>query len=247
MAAFLDLLSSGSAFVCTIPSAFSWRLRFQTDDQLLPQAKRRSIESKIQELAKELGISKTIELIEKRNLATGAQAQGIGSFSSRIGIVIDPDLANALPEAELEFVLAHELSHIKANDNLWIGVFPSIAGVITTLAMSTLFPSLAADFSISIVSLSAVPGIAVSTIALFSLSKWREECADKLGFSACSCNAKKAAPAFFDRIRVGQARLRDNDVLKRFLFTEDGESRLDVLHPPLASRVQYLRDLNSQT
>lgn len=217
MTTFLNLCSGGSMFLSTIPGSFSWRLRLQKDDKLLSSTKRRHIESEVQELASKLEINKPIELIEKKGLMTGAQAQGIAFFSGRAGIAIDPDLVYEMSEAELEFVIAHELSHIKANDLIWMGAVPSIVGVITTLAMSNLFPSSAAYFSPIVVatlmvsSPAAIGGLSVSVIALALFSKWREECADKLGFSICSDAAQKAAPEFFDKIRTSQIEHRNND------------------------------------
>jgi Zn-dependent protease with chaperone function len=254
MTTFLNLFSAGSTLFSAIPGSFSWRLRFQKDDKLLSTDKRNQIESKIQELAQKLGISKPIELIEKKGLMTGAQAQGIAFFSGRAGIAIDPDIAHVIPEAELEFVIAHELSHIKANDAMWMGVASSIVGLITTLAMSILFPSSVA-FSSTVATLiltspAALVGLLVSVIALVVFSKWREECADKLGFSVCSDAAQKAAPQFFDSMRASQIEYRNNEegsclsrMWRRFLITEDGECRLDILHPSLKTRIKYLQSI----
>lgn len=238
----------------TIPGSFSWRLRLQKDDKLLSATKRGFIESKVQELASKLGINKPIELIEKKGLMGGAQAQGIAFFSSRAGIAIDPDLADSMPEAELEFLIAHELSHIKANDLIWMGAVSSIVGVITTLAMSNLFPSSAAYFSPIVVatsmisSLAALVGVSVSVIASALFSKWREECADKLGFSVCSDAAQKAAPQFFENIRTSQIEYRNDEkgsclskLWRKFLITEAGDVRFDVLHPSLKTRIKYLQ------
>jgi Zn-dependent protease with chaperone function len=216
--------------------------------------KRNQIELKIQELAQKLGISKPIELIEKKGLLTIAQAQGIAFFSCRAGIAIDPDIADVMPEAELEFLLAHELSHIKTNDNMWMGVVPGIVGIVATLAMSILFPSSIAFSSIVatliLTSPAALVGLSVSVIAFVILSKWREECADKLGFSVCSDAAQKAAPQFFDSIRTAQIEYRNDEegsylsqLWRKFLITEAGEFRFDVFHPSLNTRINYLQQI----
>lgn len=253
MATFLNLLSGGMILTAVVPGIFSWRLRFQKDDKHLNQNKRTRLELKIQELAKKLEINKPIELIEKRNLWCGAEAQGLALFSCRAGIAIDPDLVNAIPVDELEFLIAHELSHIKANDLISMGVIPSAIGVLTTLAMSLLFPATAANFSpmvamLLIPSPAALVGVSVSAITFALFSKWREKCADKLGRSICSDAAKKTAFHFYDRVRRLQFEYRNDEncsfcskILRRFLFSEDGDFRLDVLHPPLSTRIKYLQ------
>lgn len=238
----------------TIPGAFSWRLRFQKDDKFLSIDKRNYLESKTQELSQKLGISKPIELIEKEGSMTGAQAQGTVFFSGRAGIVIDPEVVYDMSEAELEHLLAHELSHIKANDLIWMGAISGIVGAIATLAVSTLFPSSATYFSpivmmtLMVSSPAAVVGCSVSGIAFACFSKWREECADKLGLSICSDAAQKAAPKFFDAMRTSQIEYRNDEEgsclskwWRRFLITEDGDSRFDIFHPSLKTRIKYLQ------
>ncbi len=151
----------------------------------------------------------------------GAQAEGVSLFSGRAGIAINPDLVDEISGGQLEFLLAHELSHIKANDLIWMGGVLSIVGVITTLAMSILFPSSAAYFSpivmatLMVSSPAAVVGLSVSLVALVFFSKWREECADKLGFSVCSDAAQKAAPQFFEKIRTAQIEYRNDEEGKK--------------------------------
>jgi Zn-dependent protease with chaperone function len=94
----------------------------------------------------------------------------------------------------------------------------------------------------------AALGLAVSIIALSFFSKWREECADKVGFSICSKAAQQAAPILFYKVKLAQVIYRNNPevsyftrLMRKLLFTEDGESRLDILHPSLEDRANYLR------
>lgn len=252
MTTFFNLVYSGSLIFSAIPGSFSWRLRFQEDDKRLSRGKRKAIESKIQELALKLEINKPVELIEKKGLVAGFQAQGIAFFSGRAGIALDPDLAEEVTEDELEFLIAHELSHIKANDLLWMGVVSGVVGMITTLAISILFPASVA-FSSSFATMmlgspAGLLGLSVSVIAFAIFSQWRESSADKLGFSICSESAQKAATGFFDKVRTSQINFRNDKngsyfskLLRRFVITEDGDFRLDVLHPRLKTRVEYLQ------
>jgi Zn-dependent protease with chaperone function len=252
----LDILCPCSILLGSIPATLSWRLRLQKDDKLLNATKRSSVESKIQELAKKLGINKPIELIEKKGLLGPAQAQGVAFFSGRAGIAINPDTVDKTPEEELEFLIAHELAHIKANDAIWTGVVPSIIGVIMTSALSILFLSSAAYFSPIVmatlmVTYPAAVCLSVSFVAFSIFSKWREECADKLGLSVCSDAAQKAAPKFFDKIRTSQIEYRNRKegpclsrLLRRCLITGGGDVRFDIFHPSLETRIKYLQPVS---
>jgi Zn-dependent protease with chaperone function len=258
MTTILDLFSGGSILFAAIPGSFSWRLRFQKDDRILSIEKRICIESKIQELAQKLEISKSIELIEKKGKFAGLQAQGIELFYGRAGIAIDPELVKVISEEQLEFLLAHELAHIKANDHLWMCVASSIVGIITTLAMNILFQLLGVYFSPNVsrllgISPAAAIGLSISHIALAFFSKWREECADKLGISICSDAAQTAAPTFFDSLKTFYIECRNSEedpylfrLLVRFLITSDGDVRFDIYHPSLKTRINYLQFNNGQ-
>lgn len=257
----LSLFSGcGGFFFGIIPGSCSWRLHFQEDDKLLNKEKRDYIELKIQEIAQKLKISKPIELIERKGLITIAQAQGVAIFSGRIGIAIDPELADEMSEAELEFIIAHELSHIKTNDHILLWAIPGLVGVITNLAIRILFPSFSSITFSPIVkttiirSPAALAAQIVSVITFVFFSKWREECADKLGFSICSDAAQKAASKSFDKIRIAQIEYRNikegsylSRLWRKFLITKDGEFRLGILHPSLKSRINYLQTRESNT
>jgi Zn-dependent protease with chaperone function len=259
MATYLNLLSGASFFLAAIPGSISWRLRFQKDACLLDSRIKKFIESKIKEFALKLGISKEVELREIKDLMGYAQAQGNAIWPGRIGIVIDSELANKASQDQLEFLIGHELSHIKANDAIWMATAASSVGVITTLAMSILFPSSAAYFSKLVIctfmvsSPAAAIGLTASSIAFVFFSKRREECADRLGFAICSKAAKQAAPQFFEKIIKEHLEDRDNQkdtywlrLLTRILITKEGNDRLDLFHPSLTKRVEYLKQLNEK-
>jgi Zn-dependent protease with chaperone function len=258
MTTLLNLFYGGSMLLSAIPGSFSWRLRFQESENELSKYKREQINEKIENLAKNLEIRKPIELVQKKGLVTIAQAQGLALFSSRAGIVLDPNIVCRLPEVQLEFLIAHELSHIKANDHMWIGVVSGIVGIITTSAMSILFPSSVA-FSSTVATFIQIPpaalvGLSLSAIALINFSKWREECADKRGFSVCSDDSQEAAPEFFETIRTSQRMYRNDKkgsslskLWRKFLITKAGDARFDVLHPSLTTRIGYLTELREKT
>lgn len=257
MNTFINLLSATSGSIgASILGSCAWRLHIQKDEKFLSHHQRNQIETKMQELAKKLGLSKPIELIEISGCAGIAQAQGINIFSGKIGIAIDPLVVRDLPEEQIEFLLSHELSHIKANDYLWLGL-SSAVGAITTLGISKLFPSSSELFPKSVIAVTkaaspaAAAGLAASAVALSLISKWREENADKLGFYVCSDTAKKGAVDLFKTIKAAQIEYRNADdgsslskAVRKCSITEDGNSRTDFMHPKLQERISYLEPLS---
>lgn len=256
MATFLNLCSGGAAFASNL-GVFPWRFYLQKDDKLLSADKRGLLESTTQELTRKLGIRKPVELMEKKGLICGtAQAQGVELFSARAGLAIDPDWIGNLSEAEHEFILAHELSHIKQNDVMWLGIASGVVGVITTLAMCILFPwSATYYFSevalaiLTITSPAALTGQFVSIIACAFFSQWMEKRADKLAMTVCSESARKSAPALIKRAMQDQIEHRNKEgnclsmLWRRCLINEDGDVRIDIFHPSCSSRIDYLTPL----
>lgn len=277
MATCLNLLSGGSIILISLNGIFPWRLHCQKDAKTFDKPIRNWMDKKVQELAGKLNISKPIELIEVPGLfATDAQAQGIAILKGRAGIAIDSPPKKDISEeeveeeidveqtynnlAETEFILAHELAHIKGNDVLWMGIAPAIIGAITTLAVSILFPQSAIYFSplvMSVVMISspaAAIGLTVSILALIFFSRWLEERADKLGFSVCSPQAQEAASKVFEDLRLANIAHRNNEkgsfiskLWNKVLITKDGDTRWDVMHPSLKTRVNYLNLSYQQT
>ena len=247
MTFYYNLLCSGSLSFAAIPTSLAWRLHLQKDDRILDIAQRNFIELKAQELATKLGINKRIEILEKSHLLGLAQAQGLAIFSTRAGIAINPQLFETLTESQTEFILAHEIAHIKANDFLTIFLIPGLIGMLTHLAISFLVPAYAVFVPLLGTSISATLGALASYLSLVFVSRWREECADKLGYSNCSLAAQIAGPGFFENAILGQQQLREQEgpwytrLFNKVAFTEEGDFRLDFLHPPLTTRVNYLR------
>jgi Zn-dependent protease with chaperone function len=80
-------------------------------------------------------------------------------------------------------------------------------------------------------------------------SRWREECADKLAFSVCSDEGKKGSYKLFEKIQKKQKAYRNESGLdytsslwRKIKVDHEGNSRLDLLHPPLSYRVRYLKE-----
>ncbi len=244
-------LCSGSLFgLKLIPGVFAIKLRCQENNV----ERVKYLEPIIQELAKKLEFSKPIELMETDNPGLAIGCTGVGLFG-RAGIIINPEFACDLNLDELEFILAHELAHIKANDYLRLCTAICVAGVISTLAASILVPSTAVYFTPAVIVLTKVSSPAAMVGQITSLfvksiySKRREKCADLLALSICSNEGKKAASDFFEKMRQSQLSYRNRNMednsfsslYKKITITKDGNTRLDIFHPSLKERSEYLK------
>jgi len=245
----LNLLSVAILIWKTIPDALSWRLYCQKDARSLDQKKRGDLESKVQSLANKLAINKPIQLIEITDITPPMKTQGNALLPGKAGIAFDPEFADQISEEEFEFWMAHQLVHIKANDFVWFAVVPIAIGVITTIAMSVLFPSSATHFSIPGIynSHAAAIGIIASAISIIFFSRWREASADKLGSSICSEAVKKAGLAAFNSMAKDNIEYRNeggisllSSLWRKFLLTSDGNSRFNILYPSIQTRITYL-------
>jgi hypothetical protein len=240
MTIFWDTLRvSACSLLASLANTLAIKERFSGDERLLSRGKRDFLESKIKELSHKLGITKQIEIKEVTGQQT-ATAYGCVFLPTVAGILIDPNFASESSEAELEFVLAHELVHIQQNDIPWVLSLMSIAAVITTIALHIFFPT----------SLALMEGVKTGifvTVLLVTrvvVAPGREEQADRLGFAICSRAAQKAAPLYFEKERMKNIAMRDYEqsFFSHFTISEEGDDLLSFFHPPLTQRIKYLQD-----
>lgn len=249
MTIFLPAVPLAALAIGIIPNGLlAFRLRFQKDARILNPEKRLLLEEKVRILSENIGIKKKLELREIKGLKTGAQAMGNSLLPGRAGMAIDPLLFDTLPEEQQEFILAHEIAHLKKNDTLSLFFVPALIGVISTVALCILFPPLAVVYPIWGAGATYI-GIAISLVAFTIFSRWREKCADKIGQSICSQQAKEAGPQFFEDIRQMQIEWRNEEdisklskLFRKIMISKEGNFRLDsLLHPSLKARIKYLR------
>lgn len=223
-----------------LPQAFyPFRLHLLKDQKLLNSDQRTQLENKIKQLAESLGINKKINVVERKSVWSTAQAQGSALFPGKAGILIDVMIWNEFTEGEREFVLAHELAHIKNNDVAFGFCTCFLVQVVTTVALSILFPPLGVVHSLFWGNKALIIGCAAALVAFSIFSKWREECADKLALSVCSKQGVEGAVTFFAPMEQDTSRL---NIFERIWYTEEGETRLNILHPSVAKRRAYCKD-----
>lgn len=252
----MNVLISGLINLLVLPATFPWQLNFSKEVRFLSEATRKELEEKIKHLTDKMGIKKEIVLMELDGSLTSAEAMGCCLLPGKAGIGIYPGFIE-ISEGEQEFILAHELSHIKNNDMLSSPIFSGFVHVISTVAIGILFPSTIVPFSswlgyMGSYSPAVASGCFISIVAMIVFNRWREERADIAGFAACSDQGKKGALSVFQK-KCGKNLTLRNDLfapwymilLKSLLISPKGDDRLDLLHPLLSSRIKNLQQCAS--
>lgn len=230
-----------------VPAFSVLRFCSKKDEKILPAKKRLELEILVNTLAEKIGIKKHIEIKEVSNFSAGAQAFGSNLLPVSPAIILDPELFVSISPSEQEFLIGHELSHIKYDDLLKMSVVSGLLGVISTVALKVLFPSLAI-FSISLGSSpAAFIGFVVSSVALIMYSRKSEEQADKTSFSLCSHRNKNGGAKLFKRVQKNAISVRNEEgcsfwsnLWHKIAITNEGNTRYDIMHPSLTSRIKYL-------
>lgn len=233
-------------FLSSLPVFFPRSLFCEKETKGLTPQKKNEIQSKIAQLSSLLKINKTVELFEKQSFFLIAQAQGINLLCGRAAVAINPNKCNDMPDNQIEFILAHELSHIKANDALWLSTILTI----TVLASDILSPFNFLTYGVPLLLCSIATTILSITVFIVTaafFSKWIEKRADLSAISICSDKAKAESVSFFQQIKKNHILYRNeqniNHILKawrRLVITEEGDYRLDIFHPSINTRIAYL-------
>lgn len=195
------------------------------------------VKNLVKEKADLLGLQKEVNVKAIYGGFDIAQAHGCEASPFSCGITINDYV---IPADAKGFIIAHELSHIKSNDNLTFPIMGLVVSLTTFVALTILFPLCAPFLNTS---------AAVGFIAEVVFSQYREAQADKSALSVCTHAEKEGALQFFTSMKLCQKLARhdkDAGTLKNFfnrcLFSETGECRLDIFHPSIESRIQMIKD-----
>lgn len=238
-----NLVLGGEWLLVSLINSFHWRSMIQKDAKILEPERRAEIEALVQDLSRRMGISKKVKVMEIENLGGGsAVAQAIGNtFFFTPGIVINPHYFQLKSSSMTEFILAHELAHLSANHSLLGGIAASLAGIITTVALSVLFPQIAFSATVGLI------GCAVGAIALILFSQWMEGCADRTAFSILSEESKKSVVDFHGNSIISNLEFRNDanasifsKAWRRIEITSEGNERFEFFHPSLTDTYKYL-------
>lgn len=217
-------------------SIFAIQLRMGKELENTP--KNRALQKRVQKLADRLELGKPVEV---RFRGDYGQASGNTLLPGRAGFIIGKEFLE-LPRNEQEFIILHELAHLKHNDMLKGGALYSLAVAVTICVIPLL--------TTSIIIISSAPATA-GLVAFFAYSKYFEKRADITAFAHCSPEGKAGGIAFFQKLRIKLLCVRSDSeagivrkVLRKLLISDSGDFRLDVVHPSFSERVKYLTELS---
>lgn len=211
---------------------FAWRFRIGNDFNKIFES-HDDLHDKVNVIAQEMRIDKEI-LVKKSSSTT---AHGNSLLPGMAGFLIDPSFASNI------FVIKHELSHIKNNDNLIVPLISIIAGIIAGLAAARFFPQVIVGGFI----LSRLIGLITTWITLPLICQWRERIADETALGYCTKEEKQAGLDFMEEQRQLQIKYRDQKdgwicmLWKKLIISPEGNFRLDILHPSLSRRCEYIK------
>jgi Zn-dependent protease with chaperone function len=201
-----------------------------------------TIKSKIEAKAKALGLKKNPQVKIVTTANHPAQAHGIEFSPFGCVITINPNLISQNAE---DFLIAHELAHIKSNDRFTIPGVGFLASLTSSIGLSILLSIgiLSAPVSSGCILVAMIIGL----VAQVAFSRYREVQADIKALSVCKYDEKGAMKDHLINIRKARINFRGEknislltQIYRKLTISETGEFRLDIMHPSLASRIQRI-------
>ncbi len=156
-------------------------------------------------------------------------AYGTNSFKKGdAAVIIAPEFYEADTEA-CTWVIKHEVSHIKNNDNFTIHCIPGICQLAASI-FGMCFLSFSSALTVS---------YTVGFVSQVLFTRWREAKADDFAIENSSDEELKGGLRFFKALQ--QANLESRTTLwQRIVISESGDSHLDINHSSSTSRIQKI-------
>lgn len=195
---------------------------------------KKAVQARVDELAKRMGITRSIKVIENEQIQEFCFFKGVMCLSGPV-IGINPSTFYGRNESQKEADLAHALAHIKNHDQLYLGLSSGLVGFATVC------------FALS----SRVPVIAAYALAVFSsfaiwviLHRKREWAAFKNYSTACSF---KTQEFLLNKFPVS---IDNRCLCQKIRYSVDGEDRFCLetyKNPSKQSCRDFLRNLLCKT
>ncbi len=186
------------------------------------------IKGAMQPFLDQAGIRKDLIFFEDPNEGL-ASALGTNMFKNGNAVVrVAPGFYENDKDA-CSWIIKHEISHIKHNDNFTMHFVPfvcQLAASIFGMYSLSFFPALGLAFAVGIAS-----------FVLFS--RWREAKADDFAIENSSDEELLGGRRTFMILQEMNIAAR-NTFWQRIAISASGENRMDILHPSLASRIQKI-------
>jgi Zn-dependent protease with chaperone function len=187
-----------------------------------------------------LGIAEPVTLRETSYAYHIASAGLEGFLRDKMVITVNLAFLSSLSKGEREFVLLHELAHLKNKDNR-ADFLTALAMVPPFFASSVILLRMTSSTSATM----QVAGVGIcwlaTRVARSVLHQLNERRADKEAFMACSYEGKRGAISFFNKQLESERTLswarRVLTHSRTFIFR-------GIEHPPLSTRIRLLEALS---
>ena len=113
---------------------------------------------------------------------------GSAFFQGKAGIGIDD--ADKIDEACTQFMITHEIAHVKANDQIICGLVPLVASIFTTFLLTSIAPIAA-----------CAAGLAAGLLTFFFVFSWREKVADITAMQYSSDEVNRAVLEELEKLK----------------------------------------------
>lgn len=194
------------------------------------------MKDKISKIAEQFGIEKEINVEISKD--SDGQIFGNNLFPGSAGMIINTDN----DEKTNDFIIKHEMTHLKNSDTLTIPIVELMSGLVGFLGTSYLFPTINPFFYF-------VAAMSVDVIVASAFSTWREEIADKTALENCDEETKQKALEYFENCikHCINKRNEEGDELtcfwKKLKYSEEGNNRFDIFHPTHTERCRYIKEI----
>lgn len=174
-----------------------------------------SIKTKMQSFFDKMGIRKDLIVSEQLNIGF-CSAKGTNFFTKGDAVIFLAPRFHEVDENACNWVIKHEISHIKNNDLFTMALVPAICSLAAAIISTFLMPVIPA----------VLITISVGIIAQAIFSHYREGKADDLAIAESSPEELKGG--------------------RRLLMAFTGGNRLNFLHPSTASRLKKIENALKQ-
>jgi heat shock protein HtpX len=198
--------------------------------------------------------SPKVYIIENEDM----NAFATGRNPENSSIAITTGLFQTLNRQELEGVIAHEISHVKNRDTLFmtlVAVLVGLAAIVSHLIIRSLWFGARRDRRDKgggIIVILLIVGIILAIIApivtrlvQFAISRRREYLADASG-ADLTRYPEGLASALEKIANKNKGRINVSEAMSHIFFTDPKRSSLDTLfatHPPISERIRRLRSM----
>jgi heat shock protein HtpX len=173
-----------------------------------------------------------------------------GRNEDHAAVAVTSGLMNIMNRAELEGVIAHELSHIKHKDILISTMAATVASAVIMLSRWSVFFSNDDSSSISVIAVAIIAPIA-ATLVQMAISRSREYEADA-GSASVTGNPEALANALMKLSNMARQKPMDANPATAHMFIVNPLSGGTIMslfstHPPIEKRIERLLEMKGSS